>query len=197
MKKSSKVLSSVLACAMLAAVAATAVSAAEPVEQSTTVGYRAGTTDPGGTGSYLVEIPRDVTLTKQDEAKDFSVDLLVWNASTNDYEQATSSNFPTNKQVKVQAASANGYKLKKVGNTITGDEGTYTYKVKTTEGQQQQYNKNITGGEGAKADVGVLSSDRVDISGQVTLTGLPKRAVKGDVYKDTVTFTLTEEAKGN
>ena len=174
--------------------AATAVSAAE---QSTTVGYRAGTTDPGGTGSYLVEIPRDVTLTKQDEAKDFSVDLLVWNASTNDYEQATSSNFPTNKQVKVQAASANGYKLKKVGNTITGDEGTYTYKVKTTEGQQQQYNKNITGGEGAKADVGVLSSDRVDISGQVTLTGLPKRAVKGDVYKDTVTFTLTEEAKGN
>ena len=192
MKKSSKVLSSVLACAMLAAVAATAVSAAE---QSTTVGYRAGTTDPGGTGSYLVEIPKDVTFTQKGETKDFSVDLLVWDETINDYAQATSTTFLPDKQVNVKVKSDYGFKLKKSNPDADEAAGVYTYKVKATEGAGT-YDTNIKGAAKTAVEVGNLSKDRVDITGQVTLTDLPKAAVKGDVYKDTLTYVLTEQPKG-
>ena len=114
MKKSSKVLSSVLACAMLAAVAATAVSAAE---QSTTVGYRAGTpaTTDADAGTYLYEV---------DKASE-------WTAIT--------------------AENAN-----------------------------------------TAVAVGERNSTTASIDGRVSLIKEPVGAIKGETYKDTLTYVITE-----
>ena len=118
MKKSSKVLSSVLACAMLAALAATAVSAAEPVEQSTTVGYRAGTLATTDAGTYLYEVDKSGE----------------WTAIT--------------------------------------AENAYT-----------------------AVAVGERNSTTASIDGRVSLIKEPVGAIKGETYKDTLTYVITEGTK--
>ena len=138
-----------------------------------------------------MEIPKDVTFTQKSETKDLSVDLLVWDETIQDYTQATDTTFFPDKQVDVKVKSEYGFKLKKSNTDADEAAGVYTYKVKTTE-SAAPYDKNITGDANTAVDVGVLSKDRVDISGQVQLTDLPVGAIKGETYKDKLTYVITE-----
>ena len=198
MKKSSKVLSSVLACAMLAAVAATAVSAAE---QSTTVGYRAGTVSPGTDGTYLVEIPRDVTFTENttlntDYVNDFDVDLLVWNEEAKDYTAPDGThNIASTKTVDVKVKTANKFQLKKAGTPATtdADAGTYKYEVS----KNSSWTAITASAANTAVAVGELNSTTASIDGRVSLTKKPVGAIKGETYKDTLTYVITEGTKGN
>ena len=193
MKKSSKVLSSVLACAMLAAVAATAVSAAE---QSTTVGYRAGTVSPGTDGTYLVEIPRDVTFTENttlntDYVNDFDVDLLVWNEEAKDYTAPDGThNIASTKTVDVKVKTANKFQLKKAGTPATtdADAGTYLYEVD----KASEWTAITAENANTAVAVGERNSTTASIDGRVSLIKEPVGAIKGETYKDTLTYVITE-----
>ena len=178
--------------------AATAVSAAE---QSTTVGYRAGTVSPGTDGTYVVEIPRDVTFTQQttintDYVNDFDVDLLVWNEEAQDYTSPDGThNIDSNKTVDVKVKTANKFQLKKAGTPATtdADAGKYLYEVNK--------NSNWTAITAENANtavaVGELNSTTKSIDGRVSLTKKPIGAIKGETYKDTLTYVITEGTKGS
>ena len=178
-------------------------NAAENTEQ-TTVGYAPGGADPGGKGQYLVTVPANVILTDKTAKTGFDVTMQVIDQVNNQIDDVTASNLPKGIKVDVKVKSNKNYKLYDDVTVSSDNAGTYEYKVKAAKkdgasGEENTYQAEPVKQTGDTAasigSLGWLNNQgeyvRGKISGQVQVTKEPLGATKGEVYTDTLTYTMT------
>ena len=121
---------------------------------------------------------------------------MVWNEEAKDYTAPDGThNIASNKTVDVKVKTANKFQLKKAGTPATtdADAGTYKYEVS----KNSSWTAITASAANTAVAVGELNSTTASIDGRVSLTKKPVGAIKGETYKDTLTYVITEGTKGN
>lgn len=148
--------------------------AAEEVDvQYVTGGAVDPDTPPAYQGTYYVELPANVTFTKEGDSRDMNVYLRAYD---ND------KGLPEGLEVNVSVKSANSFDLITNGTSVKA-----AYSL--TYGQTTLNNESPT-----KADanqIGTLKNDKTQLEGTATLTTEPTQTVaNGTVFSDTLTYTV-------